>query len=235
MSGGNFIANLGGLEHYKKYGYKGNFFSSLRTLEYLGFAEAHQRVEICTKTCIILFVGRLASATALTEDIACSPDWITVPYKCNRGIIHDGDLPHMSTPITSIRPAQSTCVEQNSIENSTTDSINNSAKNIAINSTIGSTKNITGDSSEISTKIGTANGTVTNSEFSTKDVKAGKGENESKREETPGSMRRVILGFNCFPQRVDECCSRAPEHSGKFLSHRITITLIVTLSWLVVV
>jgi hypothetical protein len=234
MSGGNFIANLGGLEHYKKYGYKGDS-SSLRTLGCLWFAEAHQRVEICTKTCLLLTVGRLASATALTEDIACSPDWITVPYKCNRGIIYDGDLPHMSTPITSIRPAQSTCVERNSTGNSTTDSINNSAKNTVINSTIDSTKNITGDSSENSTKIGTANGTVTNSEISTKDVKAGTGENESKIEETPGSMRRVILGFNCFPQRVDECCSRAPEHSGKFLLHCITMTLIVSLSWLVVV
>ena len=28
-------------------------------------------------------------------------------------------------------------------------------------------------------------------------------------------LRRVILGFNCFPHRVDECCRRATEHSGK--------------------
>jgi hypothetical protein len=27
--------------------------------------------------------------------------------------------------------------------------------------------------------------------------------------------RRVILGLNCFPIEVDECCRRAPEHSGE--------------------
>ena len=30
-------------------------------------------------------------------------------------------------------------------------------------------------------------------------------------------LRRVILGFNCFPRRVDECCRRATEHSGECL------------------
>ena len=33
-------------------------------------------------------------------------------------------------------------------------------------------------------------------------------------------MRRVILGFNCFPGQpgdaLDECCRRAPEHSGDY-------------------
>ena len=28
--------------------------------------------------------------------------------------------------------------------------------------------------------------------------------------------RRVILGLNCFPAEVDECCRRAPEHSDAF-------------------
>lgn len=30
------------------------------------------------------------------------------------------------------------------------------------------------------------------------------------------STRRVILGFNCFPAAISECCSRAPEHSEAF-------------------
>jgi len=32
----------------------------------------------------------------------------------------------------------------------------------------------------------------------------------------PNSMRRVILGFNCFPASISECCARAPEHSEAF-------------------
>lgn len=33
-----------------------------------------------------------------------SSDWITVRYKHNRGIMHDGDYPHLSTPIEYIKP-----------------------------------------------------------------------------------------------------------------------------------
>lgn len=32
----------------------------------------------------------------------------------------------------------------------------------------------------------------------------------------PNAMRRVILGFNCFPGSIAECCRRAPEHSDAF-------------------
>ena len=31
----------------------------------------------------------------------------------------------------------------------------------------------------------------------------------------PG-YKRVILGLNCFPEALHECCSRAPEHSDAF-------------------
>ncbi len=37
----------------------------------------------------------------IAED-ALSADWITVRYRCNRGILHDGNFPHQSTPVTSI-------------------------------------------------------------------------------------------------------------------------------------
>jgi len=65
--GGNFMVNLGGLNHYRKFGYK----------------------------------AKLLSHEALETDLN-SPDWMTIKYKENRGIIHDGDLPHLSTPITYI-------------------------------------------------------------------------------------------------------------------------------------
>ena len=29
--------------------------------------------------------------------------WVTIPYHCNRGILHDGDYPHLSTEITHIK------------------------------------------------------------------------------------------------------------------------------------
>lgn len=29
-------------------------------------------------------------------------------------------------------------------------------------------------------------------------------------------LKRVILGLNCFPKELHECCSRAPEHSDAF-------------------
>ena len=46
--------------------------------------------------------GRLADSFSLSEDIASVIEWMTVPYKFNRGILHDGNLPHLASPITSI-------------------------------------------------------------------------------------------------------------------------------------
>ena len=86
------------------------------------------------------YKGRMAASDDIAAD-SSSADWITVRYKCNRGIFHDGDFPHQSTPVSSL-PLDSTG--------------------------IGST------------------------------------------------VRRVILGLNCFTQEVAECCARAPEHSDAF-------------------
>ena len=71
MVGGDFCVNLGGLPHYKKFGYK----------------------------------GRLASKEAFAEDLATGTDWLTVRYKRNRGILYDGTLPHLSTPVKEIHAA----------------------------------------------------------------------------------------------------------------------------------
>lgn len=53
--------------------------------------------------CILIFSGRLVTEDQMTID-SLSNDWITVPYRHNRGILHDGDYPHLSTPITYIKP-----------------------------------------------------------------------------------------------------------------------------------
>ncbi len=89
---------------------------------------------LCVKTynCFI-HSGRLATPQEIDLD-AQSADWVSVRYRRNRGILHDGNFPHQSTPVTEI----------------------------------------------------------------------------------PAGVRRVILGFNCFPVELSECNLRAPEHSDAF-------------------
>eukprot|EP01038_Epipyxis_sp_PR26KG_P009581 gene9581-12905_t len=99
IKGGEFRVNKTGLDHYRKYGYK----------------------------------GRLSNSIDMELDFT-SNDWITIPYRHNQGIFHDGTYPHLSTEITYIKP----------------------------------------------------------------------------------SMKRVILGFNCFTSELSECNLRAPEHSDAF-------------------
>lgn len=85
----------------------------------------------------IVIVGKLQTTEAFQNDLTeNSSDWMTVQYRCNRGIIHDGEYPHLSTPVSFI------------------------------------------DSNRV--------------------------------------RRRVILGFNCFPEALKECNERAPEHSETF-------------------
>lgn len=99
IEGGDFKVNTSGLNHYKKFGYK----------------------------------GKLQGEKGLEMDFSSS-DWTTIRYKQNRGILHDGDFPHLSTEVKYLKPG----------------------------------------------------------------------------------LKRVILGFNCFPVQLEECCARAPEHSDAF-------------------
>jgi hypothetical protein len=69
MIGGAFCANIDGLAHYKKFGYK----------------------------------GKLQSAQSFEDDLM-NPQWLNISYLQNRGILHDGDFPHLSTKISHIRP-----------------------------------------------------------------------------------------------------------------------------------
>lgn len=50
-----------------------------------------------------MYLGRLASKEEFDSDQHAS-DWITINYKHNRGIFHDGNFPHHATPINFIRP-----------------------------------------------------------------------------------------------------------------------------------
>jgi hypothetical protein len=99
-----------------------------------------------------------------------------VPYRRNRGIFYDGNLPHLSTPVTRIGSETAAAATAAS---SGHDSSNGS-------------------------------GSDTASAPAPARVSAGAGASASRE-----GRRRVVLGLNCFSHTVDECCRRAPEHSGK--------------------
>ena len=139
MVGGDFQVNLGGLDHYMRFGYK----------------------------------GRLRPKEEFEADLQQGADWVTVKYKFNRGIFYDGTLPHMSTPVQSIRASDE--IRDTDI----------------------------GTHSDVSNNISSSSSSSRSNIDSSADC-------------TTRQTKRVILGFNCFPIEVDECCRRAPEHSDAF-------------------
>ncbi|KAL7463668.1 hypothetical protein ACHAXS_004025 [Conticribra weissflogii] len=80
MVGGEFCVNLRGLDHYSEHGYKGNLSG-----DPMGGYDSPT-----TKSCD----GNI--------HFDQSTHWVTIPYSFNRGIVHRGDLPHLSTPIQHI-------------------------------------------------------------------------------------------------------------------------------------
>lgn len=84
MEGGEFCVNLHGLKHYAEHGYKGAI-----SQDSMG--------------------GWRSPATSNNTingggapHIDSSNKWITIPYALNRGIVHNGDLPHLSAPVKLI-------------------------------------------------------------------------------------------------------------------------------------
>lgn len=78
MVGGEFCVNLRGLDHYAEHGYKGMISG-----DPMG--------------------GWKSLDTAIGGvHLDSSNKWVTIPYACNRGIVHNGDLPHLSAPIQHI-------------------------------------------------------------------------------------------------------------------------------------
>lgn len=64
----------------------------------------------CKGYCLLIVVsllpastGKLSTAEETAKDLQSS-DWIYAKYRRNRGIVHDGNFPHLSTPITFIKP-----------------------------------------------------------------------------------------------------------------------------------
>ena len=115
------------------------------------------------------YKGALQSPGRLESDMLAG-DWTLFKYKCNRGILFDGELPHLATPIVSL-------------PGGTPGSVPPPPPVPDVHSGSGSAG-----------KYGST-------------VPSGGGSDQP---------RRVILGFNCFPATVGECCMRAPEHSDAF-------------------
>mmetsp|Transcript_19769 Transcript_19769/g.42933 ORF Transcript_19769/g.42933 Transcript_19769/m.42933 type:complete len:479 (+) Transcript_19769:9-1445(+) len=83
MRGGEFCVNLRGLEHYAEHGYKGNLSGDPMG----GWKRPDDAV-----------TGRCLSGRVHIDD----SQWVTIPYAFNRGIVHRGELPHLSAPIECI-------------------------------------------------------------------------------------------------------------------------------------
>jgi hypothetical protein len=49
------------------------------------------------------YKGRLSGEDSLRSNIETDKSWISVEYNCNRGIVHSGTWPHLSTKITSLK------------------------------------------------------------------------------------------------------------------------------------
>jgi hypothetical protein len=90
MEGGDFCAHVGGLDHYRKFGYKGK----------LAVAKA-QAQDACNSV-HDLEASSINAEELILQDLRSDPAWQTVRYQCNRGILHDGDFAHLSTPIRRI-------------------------------------------------------------------------------------------------------------------------------------
>jgi len=92
MVGGEFCVNLRGLDHYLEHGYKGKLSGDP--------------------------MGGYDSPSTQSSDCSIhfnqSTQWVTIPYSFNRGIVHRGDLPHLSTPIQYIGASDSAPIRDGS-------------------------------------------------------------------------------------------------------------------------
>lgn len=98
MRGGEFCANLRGLEHYTEHGYKGNLS---------GDAFGGWKRPIYQHDSQLNNIYRDEST-----------QWVTIPYAFNRGICHKGDLPHLSAPIEQILVNKANASNPQSLDNS---------------------------------------------------------------------------------------------------------------------
>lgn len=91
LLGGEFMANSHGIEHYKKFGYKGENSISGHNTSY-DLSTVHS--------------GQLSGPLALQEEISSGSGWSTIRFQRGRGILHCGLWPHLSLPVRQLGPGQ---------------------------------------------------------------------------------------------------------------------------------
>jgi hypothetical protein len=80
IQGGDFAVNINGLKCYEEHGYKGSFMENRMG----NWKTPNQNQSI-------------SSGPTLDEN-----GWMTIPYKYNQGILHSGNLTHLSSPVKLI-------------------------------------------------------------------------------------------------------------------------------------
>lgn len=86
IQGGDFAVNTRGLECYKEHGYKGSFVENR-----MGTWKKNPDQN-----------PSISSGPSLDEN-----GWVTIPYKYNQGILHSGNLTHLSSPVEHIEGTNS--------------------------------------------------------------------------------------------------------------------------------
>jgi hypothetical protein len=147
----------------------------------------------------ICIPGKLCSAEDFSRDLEENADWVTVKYKFNRGVLYDGSLPHLATPITYIRG------DAMFASSSVPRPVDRKPEAPSMADLKYAGGEIDSDKPVPMQSVGTSSTSFDG------------------HSELGPNPKRVILGLNCFPQEVDECCRRAPEHSGKEIQfvHRV--------------
>ena len=80
MGGGVYYVHRDGLPHYARWGFKGKLLAAEE--------------------------GTTPSPEELLARVGTEEGWVRVPYRYRRAIVQDGDLPHLSTRVSSLPPGQ---------------------------------------------------------------------------------------------------------------------------------
>ena len=96
MIGGDYAANLGGLDHYARHGYKGCKSGDPR-----GGWRLPPQLQSAAARNFRQEGGDLEDPPPHHD---AETGWVTVPYRHNRATLHSGHLPHLSSPVDSLDP-----------------------------------------------------------------------------------------------------------------------------------
>ena len=102
MVGGDFRVNLRGLDHYKEWGYKAKL-AMQKSSKQKGEEQQPQPQPQPQP-------GKYDKGKNFNplgdDDVAYKEEegWVTVPYKHNRGILHEGVFPHLSSRVSLLKP-----------------------------------------------------------------------------------------------------------------------------------